>query len=93
MVVKRLRFAALLLFALCVSGLAPYSPLVAQSRRSQSPLNEDPLRPRGQNVIPVFDGWFENSDDSYTLCFGYFNTRWRRKHGVLASEQNQNRHF
>lgn len=73
MAVKRLRFAALLSFALCAGALAACSPLVAQIGRSQSPLNEDPLRPRGQNVIPVFDGWFENSDDSYTLCFGYFS--------------------
>jgi hypothetical protein len=38
-----------------------------------SPLNQDALRPRGQNVIPVYDGWFENGDGSYTFCFGYFN--------------------
>jgi hypothetical protein len=24
-------------------------------------------------VIPVYDGWFANPDDSYTFCFGYFN--------------------
>ena len=36
-------------------------------------MNEAALRPRGQNVIPVYDGWFENADGSYTFCFGYFN--------------------
>jgi hypothetical protein len=24
-------------------------------------------------VIPVYDGWFENPEGSYTFCFGYFN--------------------
>ena len=24
-------------------------------------------------MIPVYDGWFENADGSYTFCFGYFN--------------------
>jgi hypothetical protein len=37
------------------------------------PLNEFALRPRGQNVIPVYDGWFENADGTYTFCFSYFN--------------------
>jgi hypothetical protein len=31
------------------------------------------LRPSGQPVIPLFDGWYTNPDGSYGLCFGYFN--------------------
>ena len=31
------------------------------------------LRPDGGPVIPIFDGWFENPDGTYDLCFGYFN--------------------
>lgn len=27
----------------------------------------------GQNVVPVFEGWEQNADGSYTLIFGYFN--------------------
>jgi hypothetical protein len=46
--------------------------LTAQSS-SLAPFNEAPLRGYGQNVIPVYDGWFQNPDESYTLCFGYFN--------------------
>jgi len=31
------------------------------------------LRDTGQPVIPIFEGWFVNPDESHTLCFGYFN--------------------
>ena len=69
---KDWRVAGTLALAGCLVGLVVSQPLAAQISR-QSPLNESPLRPRGQNVIPVYDGWFENSDGSYQLCFGYFN--------------------
>jgi hypothetical protein len=39
----------------------------------ESPLNEMALRPSGQHVIPVYDGWFGNEDGGYTFCFSYFN--------------------
>ncbi len=87
--VKRLRIAVVLSFALCFVGLAACSPLAAQIRRGQSPLNEDPLRPRGQNVIPLFDGWFENSDDSYTLCFGYFNLNTEQSLDIPLGPENR----
>ncbi len=31
------------------------------------------LRPTGQPVIPIFDGWVSEDDGSATLCLGYFN--------------------
>ena len=31
------------------------------------------LQPSGQPVIPLFDGWFRNPDDTVELCFGYHN--------------------
>lgn len=46
---------------------------VAAQVPGQSPLNESTLRERGQNVIPLYDGWFPNEEGGYTLCFGYFN--------------------
>ncbi len=27
----------------------------------------------GQTVTPVFEGWYENADGSYSISFGYFN--------------------
>ena len=31
------------------------------------------LRPSGQPVIPIFDGWIPKEDGSRDLCFAYFN--------------------
>ncbi len=31
------------------------------------------LRPTGQPVIPLFDGWYANPDGTFELCFGYHN--------------------
>jgi hypothetical protein len=39
----------------------------------QQVFNEQVLRPSGQPVVPLYDGWFENPDGTYGLCFGYFN--------------------
>ncbi|NKB33020.1 MAG: hypothetical protein GKR91_07985 [Pseudomonadales bacterium] len=55
------------LLAVCASITQAQTPNVF------SPLSEAPLRPQGQNVIPLFDGWFPNDDGSFTMCFGYFN--------------------
>ena len=62
--------AALVLLAFWVG---PWSWATAQTSKSLDLFNEDPLRPRGQNVIPLYDGWFPNPDGTFTLCFGYFN--------------------
>jgi hypothetical protein len=60
----------LILVAICIGSTEFVS---AQTSSSLNPFNEIALRPSGQNVIPLYDGWFENNDGSYTLCFGYFN--------------------
>ena len=31
------------------------------------------LRPDGQPVLPVFEGWMTRPDGTHDLCFGYFN--------------------
>src|SRR3954471_12342185 len=32
-----------------------------------------PVRPSGQTVTPVYEGWYRNPDGTYSLSFGYFN--------------------
>ncbi|MDA1081798.1 MAG: hypothetical protein O2973_08990 [Gemmatimonadetes bacterium] len=32
-----------------------------------------PIRDRGQNVTPAYEGWYMNADGSISLSFGYFN--------------------
>ena len=31
------------------------------------------LRPSGGPVVPIFEGWYRNPDDTFELSFGYFN--------------------
>ena len=39
----------------------------------QRTFNEFSLRPSGQPVIPIFDGWYANPDGTKSICFGYKN--------------------
>ena len=39
----------------------------------QRSFNEQVLRPSGQPVIPLYEGWYENADGTSDICFGYFN--------------------
>ena len=43
----------------------------------QRTFNEVVLRPAGQPVIPIFDGWYENPDGTKSMCFGYKNLNLR----------------
>ena len=33
----------------------------------------------GQNIAPVYEGWEQNGDGSFTLVFGYFNRNWEEE--------------
>ena len=68
------KVAALLLagFFLLLAGSVPLeaqNPL-RNSARTEMLRN---LRPAGQPVIPIFEGWYSEPDGSYGLCFGYHN--------------------
>lgn len=45
--------------------------LIATTSAAQVPLA--PPSSRGMTVTPVYEGWFQNPDGSYSLSFGYFN--------------------
>ena len=60
----------------------------AQTPSVLSPLSEAPLRPQGQSVIPLFDGWYPNDDGTFTMCFGYFNMNTEEVIDVPLGEKN-----
>ncbi|MDD9896976.1 MAG: hypothetical protein OXU24_14520 [Gammaproteobacteria bacterium] len=68
--------------AICALNVNAQSPFIS------GPLIEAPLRPQGQNVIPLFDGWFPNEDGSFTLCFGYYNLNTQEIIDVPLGEKN-----
>ena len=43
---------------------------------------------RGQNVVPVYEGWVENPDGTFSLVFGYFNRNWEEDVFVPVGPDN-----
>ncbi len=48
------------------------TPVGAQNPVEQTDWVARSLRASGQPVIPAFEGWWQNTDGTYELCFGYF---------------------
>ena len=80
-----LKSAAIMLLA-CWASTAL---LVSAQSTSLNPFNDATLRPRGQHVIPLFEGWFPNDNGSYTLCFGYFNMNTEQQVEVPLGDANR----
>ena len=46
------------------------------------------IRPRGQPIIPLFDGWYPNEDGSSTICFGFFNLNSEQTLDIPLAKDN-----
>jgi hypothetical protein len=44
---------------------------------------------RGQNVVPVFEGWVTNPDGTFSLVFGYFNRNWEESVFIPVGPDNK----
>ena len=64
------RPSVVLAAAVCLFAEPSEAQVIPQEGRV---FNEQLLRPSGQAVVPLFEGWFENSDGTSDICFGYFN--------------------
>ena len=42
----------------------------------------------GQNIAPVYEGWYKNPDGSFDLVFGYFNRNWDEEIDVPVGPHN-----
>jgi hypothetical protein len=60
---------------LCALAFGSLLPVVSaqQIALSQQTWSAEVIRPRGQPVIPLYDGWFPNEDGTRTLCYSFFN--------------------
>lgn len=64
-------------------------PVAAQQiQLSQQTWSAEVIRPRGQPVVPLFDGWFANADGSRTLCYGFFNLNAEQSLSIPAGPDN-----
>jgi hypothetical protein len=74
------RIAAAAAVASCLAGGAVYG---------QQELVMEPLKDSGLNVYPAFEGWYQNTDGSYTLLVGYYNRNKKQILDVPIGPQNR----
>lgn len=51
--------------------------------------NEQVLRPNGQPVVPLYEGWYPKDDGSARICFGYFNLNTGQSFDVPLGPANR----
>lgn len=70
-----------------IAGLS-LSAAVAQAL--QQPIQPAPIpHESGQGVTPSFEGWYKNSDGTFSLSFGYFNRNYRETLDIPAGPRNR----
>ena len=69
----------LVLIAAAVAGVLVLSP---RSSRAQIPERA------GQSVVPVYEGWEQNSDGSYEMYFGYMNRNYTEELNIPVGPNN-----
>ena len=48
-----------------------------------------PLHDSGQSVTPAFEGWFANSDGSFSILFGYYNRNQKQELDIAIGPDNR----
>ena len=74
-------FAALLAGAALVWAAVPAN--------GQSALPMEPLHNSGQSVTAAYEGWFKNSDGSFSMLFGYFNRNLKEEVDIPVGDSNR----
>ena len=60
---------------------------LAAQAPAQLPL--DPVRETGQSVTGAYEGWYQNSDGSYSLLVGYFNRNQKETLDIPVGPNNR----
>ena len=74
-----MRFLATV-FPMLLIGLAPQVSVAQLSLSS--------IRPSGQTVTPVFEGWYRNRDGTFSLSFGYLNRNATERVDIPIGDSN-----
>src|SRR5262249_48905492 len=43
---------------------------------------------RGQNIVPVYEGFWRNADGTFDVMFGYYNRNWEEEINVPVGPEN-----
>ncbi|MSR10475.1 MAG: hypothetical protein EXR84_01560 [Gammaproteobacteria bacterium] len=73
---------------LLASCLLPGITGAQQIELSQQSWSAEVIRPRGQPVVPLFDGWFTNADGTRTLCYSFFNLNTEQSLSIPTGADN-----
>lgn len=63
--------------------------LAAGARVAAEQMVMEPLKDAGLNVYPAFEGWYQNSDGSYTLLIGYYNRNKKQTLDIPIGPENR----
>ena len=69
-----------------LSGLLLIAGTVSLSAQS---LPLEPLHESGASITGAFEGWFKNSDGTFSLLLGYFNRNTRQALDVPIGPNNR----
>ena len=67
--------------AIAALGFGIAAVAVSPAARAQAPA-------RGQNVVPVYEGFWPQEDGTYDLWFGYYNRNWEEELDVAVGREN-----
>ena len=65
-----------------------WTPLEAQHPVDGTDWVPRTVRTDGQPVIPSFDGWYQNPDGTYELCFGYYTANTEEELDIPLGPEN-----
>jgi len=63
--------------------------LAAGAQAPQTNLPLEPQRERGASITPAFEGWFPNSDGSFSMLLGYFNRNLKETLDIPVGPNNR----
>lgn len=81
-----LRSATMMLSLVAVLWMVAGAGPSAEEQLPGLPL--EPLKEFGQLIYPVFEGWYDNPDGSYTFLIGYYNMNTKEELDIAIGESN-----
>jgi hypothetical protein len=74
-------------FMICASVASGF--LAAQAQVPLPTVNPQTQFSSGQDIVPVYEGWLQNKDGTFTFVFGYFNRNWKEEPAIPAGPDNK----
>ncbi|MGD1094158.1 MAG: hypothetical protein ABSB35_19505, partial [Bryobacteraceae bacterium] len=70
-------------------GLVTFAVLVGAALASAQSLPIEPMHESGASITGAFEGWFKNSDGSFSFLLGYFNRNSMEEVNIPVGENDR----